>query len=250
MSNNQRKMRLRVVSRKGGVSKSTISFNMRKDLGMKYITNDKENSPIHSLFPEMYFQVPELEMSFEEYVNRVVSTKSTEEEKRKIQTSYYTNKDTVEKQRGLKIVEKTRMFDTILDLGGFPDKKSQEFIIKSDLVIVPTINDINSLYSNTRFIKRLEKVNSNILIVVSLCKKNDLEERTKIFRDQGIDYPILPLSESDRIKKCIRSKKSICEYFEDTSFKLSKHIYKKIYNEYQDILTVVRNRYQEIQNNQ
>lgn len=123
--------------------------------------------------------------------------------------------------------------DTVYDFGGFIDKHSDEILRESDIIIVPTINDLNSIMKSLMMIKKFKE--KTILVFANMIDNpGDAETiRTKVHEH----FPNLAFTYMRRtklLKNALETGMSANEFYRMNSQTL--HLYKQAHSEYNKIL--------------
>lgn len=173
-------------NKKGGVGKTSLSYNVARDLGFYLISND--DSVIESSY-----------------------------EKRAI------------------IMEKIKLVanqNVVYDLGGFVDNNITEILKASDIIIVPTIADINSLKRTVNSVKEVQKFNKNIIIIGNIIKGNQLDFISKYVNAK------FSVRESKIFQTSLIEKKSIVDIVNES--KLNQYRYRNVYKDYTELLNYLK----------
>jgi cellulose biosynthesis protein BcsQ len=180
-------------NKKGGTGKTSLSFNLAKDLDYFLLSND--DSVIEKVYPEKSKIMEELEVV-----------------------------------RGANI---------IYDLGGFIEKETIEVFKASDLIIVPTTLDINSIQRTINTVIELNEYNDNIVIVVNRIQKakankykNSLEALAKL------DKEILLIRESEAFINSMYKGETVIEQYKSSP--LMRNAYKGIVEDYMKLLKTIQ----------
>ncbi len=123
--------------------------------------------------------------------------------------------------------------DTVYDFGGFESPHVEEVLRQSDIILLPTTNDANSIMKSLVFIKKFR--DKPILVFANMLENpNDaVAIREKIhhhFPGMAFTY----LRRTKLLKNALESGMSATELFESSLH--TQHMYQKAYNEYQKIL--------------
>ena len=176
-------------NKKGGTGKTSLSFNVAKDLDYFLLSND--DSVIEKIYEEKSKIMEELEVV-----------------------------------RGAKIV---------YDLGGFIEKETIEVFKASDLIIVPTTLDINSIKRTINTVQELEDYNSNIIIVVNrIQSKTAHKYKESLEALNSLDKEILLIRESEALVNSLYKAKTILELYKENA--LMRNAYKGIVEDYMKLL--------------
>lgn len=129
--------------------------------------------------------------------------------------------------------------DTLYDFGGFSDKNAEDIIRLSDLLLIPTINDQNSLLKTLDTIK---KFNGTVeIIIVGTMIDND-KDKESIKKHIGAKYPnlrIIFVKRTKGFKNGMEIGYSLKDLFESSN--LNKHRYKGIYKNYLKLINEINN---------
>jgi cellulose biosynthesis protein BcsQ len=123
----------------------------------------------------------------------------------------------------------------IFDSGGFIADISH-ILKKSDLIIVPTTGDINSLKTSLDAISEYIKYNQNILVVETLSTSNSLVEDA--ISENFTDIPILKLRYSKIFDNAIKRDQSIYEFVKGD--RLKKVVYRGVLEDVEDIIEAIK----------
>ena len=124
----------------------------------------------------------------------------------------------------------------VYDLGGFKTPFIGKLLKSVDKVIIPTINDYNSLLRARDIIEYLEGKNC-IVIANMIDSKQDLADITKAVQNT-YKVKVLPLKRTKAFKNGMESARSLNEIFNESG--LTKHIYKSIQKQYKTILKEIK----------
>ncbi|MCT7596085.1 ParA family protein [Aliarcobacter butzleri] len=121
----------------------------------------------------------------------------------------------------------------VYDLGGFVDQNIEDIIEASDLIIIPTIADLNSLKRTLNLKKELEAFDSKIIVIANILKNDkDLEFINKFVETK------FRIRESKIFQKSYITKKSVSEIYNESNF--NQHIYRNIFKEYELLLNYIK----------
>lgn len=173
-------------NKKGGVGKTSLSYNIARDLGFYLISNDDSI----------------------------------------IESSY---------KGGAKIMKKIQLIpnkNIVYDLGGFTDNNITDILKASDIIIVPTIADVNSLKRTVNSVKEVQEYNKNIIIIGNIIRGNQLDFISNYVTAK------FSVRESKIFQTSLIEKKSIVEIVNES--KLNQYRYRNIYKDYTELLNYLK----------
>lgn len=182
-----------VFNKKGGVGKTSLAFNVAKDLDYPLLSND--DSVIEEIYP---------------------------------------NK--------AKILDKLQMIDSnvCFDLGGYIDAGIIDIFKQSDLIIVPTLLDVNSIKRTINTVVELAPYCQSVIIVINKVQSAKLGKyKQSISALQGLGKEIFYIRESEAIPNGIHLGKTITELYGKSKF--TQHQYKGIFEDYNKLLKRLKN---------
>lgn len=180
-------MIITIYNKKGGVGKTSLSYNLARDLNFFMLSND--DSIIEKAYP---------------------------------------NKAKILER--IKVIEDQNI---IYDLGGFVDSNAVEVFKKSDLIIVPTIADVNSIKRTVNTVKELETFNTNIIVIGNIIKsENDIG-----FIQQYLKADFF-IAESKIFQKSLLEQSSVLEIVYKT--KIDLYRYRKVLKGYETLLNYLK----------
>ncbi|MEW5832103.1 MAG: hypothetical protein AB1763_04635 [Campylobacterota bacterium] len=123
--------------------------------------------------------------------------------------------------------------DTVYDFGGFESPHVEEILHQSDIILLPTTNDANSIMKSLVFIKKFRE--KTILVFANMLENpNDaLAIREKIhehFPGMAFTY----LRRTKLLKNALETGQSATELYESNNH--TQHLYRQAYGEYRKIL--------------
>lgn len=135
----------------------------------------------------------------------------------------------------LKIIE----HDCVYDLGGYIDIGIIDIFKQSQIIIVPTTLDINSIKRTINTVMEINKYCENIIIVINRIKKEKLSKyKQSIEAVKGLGKKVIMVRESEAITNSIHLGKTISELHNENNF--SKNQYKGIYADYELLLNEIK----------
>ena len=141
-----------------------------------------------------------------------------------------------------KVLESLQLIehDVVYDLGGFVDNDAVAIFKASDVVVVPTTLDINSIKRTINSVMEINKYCENIVIVINRVKKDKLGKyKQSVEALKGLGKTILYVRESEAITNSIHLGQTITELYSKSKF--AQHQYAGIYEDYNLLLNTVKN---------
>jgi cellulose biosynthesis protein BcsQ len=123
--------------------------------------------------------------------------------------------------------------DTVYDFGGFDADHADEILRASDIILLPTTNDLNSIMKSLIFIKKYSE--KTILVFANMIDNpsDAVMIKAKIhehFPNLAFTY----LRRTKLLKNALESGLSATQFFELN--KQNQHLYRQAYSEYNKIL--------------
>lgn len=129
--------------------------------------------------------------------------------------------------------------NTIYDLGGFVESGIITLFKKSDMIIIPTTLDVNSIKRTINTVIEISRYCDNIIIIINRVQNQKLDKFAQSINAlEGLGVELFYLRESEIIVNSMYLGKSIKELHGESG--LSKHNYKAVYQEYEKILERVK----------
>lgn len=123
--------------------------------------------------------------------------------------------------------------DTVYDFGGFDAQHADEILRASDIILVATINDLNSIMKSLIFIKNYKE--KTILVFANMIDNpNDAAMIRQKIHEHFPNLAFTYLRRTKLLKNALETGMSARELYE--SSKHTQHVYKQAYNEYHKIL--------------
>ncbi len=150
---------------------------------------------------------------------------------------YITNDDSIV----LKVYDKSKYItkhipivdECIYDLGGFITPFIEEILVKADKVLIPTINDYNSM---VKAVELIEFVGADRVTIVAtmIDTDKDFKEIEDVIQSRYKSIDVFRLNRTKAFKNGMVTSQSLKELYKEN--KLNTHIYKTIYKQYKKIL--------------
>ena len=123
--------------------------------------------------------------------------------------------------------------DTVYDFGGFIDKHADEILRESDIIIVPTINDMNSIMKSQMMIKKFRE--KTILVFANMIDHpGDAATIREKIHEHFPNLAFTYLRRTKLLKNALETGLSATELYHMNNQTL--HLYKQAYREYEKIL--------------
>jgi cellulose biosynthesis protein BcsQ len=123
--------------------------------------------------------------------------------------------------------------DTVYDFGGFIDKRSDEILRQSDIIIIPTTNDLNSIMKSLIMIKKFRE--KTLLVFANMIDHpGDAAMIREKIHEHFPNLAFTYLRRTKLLKNALETGLSASEFYEKNSQTL--HLYKQAYGEYRKIL--------------
>jgi len=125
--------------------------------------------------------------------------------------------------------------DTVYDFGGFVDKYSHEILDASDIILIPTTNDLNSVMKSLKMIKTFQ--HKTILVFANMVENpRDREMIREAIHKYFPDMAIAHMRRSKLLKNALAAGQSATEFFNSNN--QTRYLYRHAYAEYHKILTI------------
>ncbi len=125
--------------------------------------------------------------------------------------------------------------DTVYDFGGFVDQHANEILNVADIILLPTINDLNSIMKSQMLIKEFK--HKTILVFANMIEN---ERDYEIIKEEIHRYfPGLAFTHLRRtklLKNALETGMSATELFHSNN--QTQYIYRHAFDEYNKILSV------------
>lgn len=128
--------------------------------------------------------------------------------------------------------------NAIYDLGGFKDKEANKLIEESDLLIIPTIAEINSIMKSVSMARRFKDKTNVIFLVNRVRDDRDIARMTKIHKETLPWTKLMFMKETKLFQNAYEEKVGIKTFYKKN--KLNLHVYKNAYKDYKIILNEVK----------
>ncbi len=125
----------------------------------------------------------------------------------------------------------------IYDFGGFENSQVYEAIEKLDLILIPTINDANSVYRTLTALLKFKQI--PIFIVPNILEsKKDLDTIRLVIDHHYMNAKYFPIRKSKLLRTALESGKSATEVYNEND--KSKYQFKNAYADYKKILDFIK----------
>ena len=125
--------------------------------------------------------------------------------------------------------------NTVYDFGGFVDKNADEIMNEADIILLPTINDLNSIMKSQILIKAFK--HKTILVFANMIEnRRDYDTIKTEIHKYFPNLAFTHLRRSKLLKNALETGKSATELFE--SSKQARYVYRHAYEEYKKILDI------------
>jgi cellulose biosynthesis protein BcsQ len=183
---------------KGGQGKTSIAGNIALTLNAGIITNDLY-SPLERILPENQFIKVHPNDEFPEIPEEI---------------------------------------PIIYDLGGWIDTRTVPIIKKSDIILVPVINDFVNNQVAISTIAEVQKHNENIILIANRAEKGDYEYLKLLFRRfYGNKFPLFKLKKTTAFSKIFQRKASIREIVKND--KLLAFAYRQVNDQFDYLINFI-----------
>lgn len=123
--------------------------------------------------------------------------------------------------------------DTVYDFGGFENTHADEILRASDIIIMPTTNDQNSIMKSLLLVKHFQE--KTILVCANMIEnpndaKNIRDQIHRYFPNLAFTY----LRRTKLLKNALEAGMSATELYESNN--QTQHVYKQAYLEYHKIV--------------
>lgn len=123
--------------------------------------------------------------------------------------------------------------DTVYDFGGFENPHANEILRESDIILLPTTNDLNSIMKSLIFIKAFRE--KTILVFANMIdNSNDAAMIREKIHEHFPNLAFTYLRRTKLLKNALESGMSATELYESNNH--TQHLYKQAYAEYYKIL--------------
>ncbi|MFK7779869.1 MAG: hypothetical protein QM490_01870 [Candidatus Gracilibacteria bacterium] len=193
MSEETKKQTVTFYNKKGGTGKTSIAFNVAKDLDYFLLSND--DSVIEKIYPNKA---------------RIMDT--------------------------LEVIEGENI---VYDLGGFITNEIIDVFKASDLIVVPTTLDINSIQRTLNTVYELSEYCNNIIIVINrIQKKTAHKYEQSIEALKQLDKEMFLLRESEAFVNSLYKGETISEMYKGSP--LMRNAYKGVMEDYIKIIKRIK----------
>lgn len=128
--------------------------------------------------------------------------------------------------------------NTIYDFGGFVDQYSSEILNQSDVIIVPTICDANSIMKSLKLIKEYQ--HKTILVFANMIEnKKELEFIKESIEKYFPNLTYTHLRRTKLLKNALETGVSASELFNSNN--QTQYVYQQAFGEYSKLLRLFQN---------
>ena len=194
-------MKIAIFNLKGGQGKSSIALNLALSMNFDVISNDKI-SKLEQVLPEDNFMKISKNDDFPDITDDI---------------------------------------NVIYDLGGWIDERILKPIKNSDIVFIPMINTEMNNEVSINSINQIKKFNSNIVIIVNRCKKNDYDFVCNLIKTYfpNNNFTIFEIMNTTAFEQILKRKMSLSNIIETD--RLLKYNYRKINVQFNRIIDFITN---------
>jgi len=123
--------------------------------------------------------------------------------------------------------------DTVYDFGGFIDKNADAILRESDIIIVPTINDLNSIMKSLILIRKFRE--KTLLVFANMIENpNDAASIREKIHEHFPNLAFTYLRRTKLLKNALETGLSATELYRANN--QTQHVYRHAYAEYRKIL--------------
>lgn len=123
--------------------------------------------------------------------------------------------------------------DTVYDFGGFDNPHADDILKQSDIILLPTTNDLNSIMKSLIFIKGYRE--KTILVFANMIETpNDAVTIREKIHEHFPNLAFTYLRRTKLLKNALESGMSATELYEMNNH--TQHLYRQAYTEYEKIL--------------
>lgn len=125
--------------------------------------------------------------------------------------------------------------DTVYDFGGFENPHANEILKQSDIIILPTTNDLNSIMKSLIFIKKFRE-NTILVFANMIDNPSDAVMIREKIHEHFPNLAFTYLRRTKLLKNALESGMSASELYESNNH--TQHLYKQAFGEYSKILNL------------
>jgi cellulose biosynthesis protein BcsQ len=127
--------------------------------------------------------------------------------------------------------------NTIYDFGGFKDKYISSFSMNLDIILIPLLNDINSLIRGIEAGKKF-KDKKVIFIGNAIETKKDIDQISLVMNKYFNSPNLIFIRKTNLLKVAMESGISANQFAKSKKY---SHVYKNILKDYQNLLSILNN---------
>jgi len=122
--------------------------------------------------------------------------------------------------------------NTLYDFGGFESKEAVDICNKADIVLVPTICDMNSLIKSIKTIKKIK--NTNIVVIGTMIENfKEYSQIKQVINKYFPSIEVIPFRRNKLLKNSIEAGIGASDFFNSSN--REKKMYKNSFSDYEKI---------------
>lgn len=128
---------------------------------------------------------------------------------------------------------------TLFDFGGFVSSGVRDIVSKSDIVIIPTRSDANSILKTISTMREISKLNKKVVVVANMItSQKEAKLINSKLQEFFQNFNIFFIRNSKVFNNALNYKQSVREFVNSNN--LNKHTYRGIYEDYCCLLNAVK----------
>ncbi len=130
--------------------------------------------------------------------------------------------------------------DCVYDLGGFIDRNAEAIIKHADLVVIPTIYDLNAIMRTADTLKKVQSLNPKvrILIVANNLDSKNREADLKSIKDAFKSLEVVAIPHSRIFSNAMSHKTSVLALGKES--KVNAYIYRNALKAYKHLIKTIK----------